>query len=362
LTDHRQLLFWLAALAAFLLFVYIFGPILLPFVAGMAIAYVLDPAVSWLQRRGLSRTVAAGAILAAFVLVVLVALVVLLPILARQASDLIADLPGYAEGLREALTPLIESRLAEFFGVDEQSLRQSFSEFMAGGASGLAGVLTSVLTGGLAVINVLSLVIVTPVVAFYLLIDWNRGLAKIDGWLPRAHTDTIRRLAAEIDRAISGFVRGQGLVCLLLGGFYAIALALIGLEFGLLIGIVAGLLSFIPYVGSAIGFFASVSVATAQFWPDWPWIAATAGIFIFGQFVEGNILQPKLIGGSVGLHPVWLMFALFAFALLFGFVGLLIAVPAAAAVAVLLRFALQQYLAGPYYHGEGGAADEADRQ
>jgi predicted PurR-regulated permease PerM len=169
--------------------------------------------------------------------------------------------------------------------------------------------------------------------------------------MPTRNRDTIRAIARDIDRAIAGFVRGQALVCLILGTFYAVSLALIGLNFGALIGMTAGILSFIPYVGSLTGLILSVGVAIVQFWPDWTMIAATLGIFIFGQFVEGNILSPKLVGESVGLHPVWLMFALVAFGALFGFVGLLLAVPLAAAIGVIARFALRQYLASPLYRG-----------
>jgi predicted PurR-regulated permease PerM len=154
-----------------------------------------------------------------------------------------------------------------------------------------------------------------------------------------------------MDSAISGFVRGQALVCLILGVFYSVALILLGVNFGLLIGITAAFLGFAPYIGTLTGFLLAVGVATAQFWPDWHMPLFAAAIFMAGQFVEGNILQPYLVGKEVGLHPVWLMFALIAFGVLFGFVGLLVAVPVAAAIGVLVRFLLRQYLASPYYTG-----------
>jgi len=206
-------------------------------------------------------------------------------------------------------------------------------------------------TSSLALVNFLSLFVVTPVVAFYLLLDWDRMIDKIDAWVPRQHLGTVRRLAREVDRSVAGFVRGQGSLCLILGTYYAVGLTLVGLNFGLLIGFFAGMISFIPYVGSALGLVVAIGVALVQFWPDWVWVAATAGVFLTGQFIEGNILQPKLVGASVGLHPVWLMFALFAFGAMFGFVGLLIAVPAAAAVGVLVRFALGKYLESDVYYG-----------
>jgi predicted PurR-regulated permease PerM len=217
------------------------------------------------------------------------------------------------------------------------------------GAAWAASVLGSVWAGGRAVIGAVSIVVVTPVVAFYLLYDWDRMLARLDALLPRQHADTIRALGRDVDKAIAGFIRGQGAVCLILGLFYAIALSAVGLNFGFLIGSVAGVISFIPYVGSIVGFFLSVGVALVQFWPDWIWILAVAGIFAVGQFLEGNILQPRLVGSSIGVHPVWLMFALFAFGSLFGFVGVLLAVPVTAAIGVLVRFAVERYRMSGFY-------------
>ena len=203
----------------------------------------------------------------------------------------------------------------------------------------------------MALFNIAGLFVVTPVVAFYMLLDWDRMVAKVDSWVPREHVATVRAIATDINTSSAGFVRGQGTLSLVLGIYYAIGLTLTGLNFGILIGLFAGLISFIPYVGSLVGLVLSVGVAIIQFWPDYFMIGAVALVFIVGQFIEGNILHPLLVGKSVGLHPVWLMFALFAFGALFGFVGLLIAVPAAAAVAVLVRFAINRYLESPLYRG-----------
>jgi predicted PurR-regulated permease PerM len=193
--------------------------------------------------------------------------------------------------------------------------------------------------------------VITPIVTLYLLLDWHRMIDKVDSWLPRQHQKTIRGIARDIDSALAGFVRGQALVSLILGTFYAIALTIAGLNFGLLIGFAAGILNFVPYLGSTTGLLIAGGVAIAQFWPDWISVAAVIGIFFFGQFIEGYFLQPKLVGDRVGLHPVWLIFALFAFGYLLGFVGLLLAVPLAAATGVLVRFALRQYLSSPLYTG-----------
>jgi predicted PurR-regulated permease PerM len=208
-------------------------------------------------------------------------------------------------------------------------------------------------TGGRTLLSVLSLLVITPVIAFYLLIDWERMSRAIDDALPRRHAPTIRRLLAEMDRSVGGFIHGQFIVGVILGTYYATALLAVGLDKALLIGIFAGIVSFIPYLGSTSGFLVSVGVAAGQFWPDWPWILVVAAVFLFGWFVEGNVLQPRLVGNRTGLHPVVLMFALVAFGSLFGFAGLLVGVPAAAAIGVLVRFAMSRYRASRLYLDEG---------
>jgi predicted PurR-regulated permease PerM len=349
---QRHIGFWLAALVIVTLALYVLREVLLPFVAGMALAYVLDPVADRLERLGLGRLGATILILALFVLAFVLALVLLIPLAAHQMAAFVANLPAYVERIQALIAeqggPLIDKLGGSGALADMQ---KSIGDLVRQGAAWIAGFLRGLWSGGQAIISVFALLVVTPVVAFYLLVDWDHMVAAVDGWLPRRHRDTIRMLAREIDRAIAGFIRGQAAVCLILGTFYAVGLSLIELNFGALIGMSAGLLSFIPYVGSLTGLVLSVGVAVVQFWPDWTWIAATLGIFIAGQFLEGNILSPKLVGASVGLHPVWLMFALFAFGTLFGFVGLLLAVPLAAIVGVLGRFALRQYLASALYHG-----------
>ena len=221
-------------------------------------------------------------------------------------------------------------------------------------ASGPALVFVSSLwSGGQALFSVVSLLVITPVVAFYLLIDWKRIVASIDDLLPRDHAETIRSLMREIDRAIAGFVRGQTSICLILAVYYMTGFALAGLNFGFLIGLTAGIATFIPYVGSFIGLVVATLVAVLQFWPEWTPIIIVLGIGIVGQVLESYVLSPYLVGASVGLHPVWLMFALLTFSYLFGFVGLIVAIPLSAAVAVLVRFALRQYQQSRMYLGEG---------
>ena len=315
---RTHIYFWLTALAVLIVFLYLFRGILLPFVAGMGLAYYLDPLADWFERRGLSRMMATIIILILFLIVFVLALVIIIPLLGAQTANFIERLPSLVTQLQARISEINAGWLERLMGEDRTAVQQSFSEFLKEGAGWLTGLLRSVWSGGQAILNIAALFIVTPVVAFYLLYDWDRMMAKVNSWLPRDNAEVIRTLANEINAALAGFIRGQGLVCLLLGGFYAIGLSLAGLNFGLLIGILAGLLSFIPYVGSITGFLLSIGVALVQFWPDYLNIALVAAIFAAGQFLEGNILQPRLVGRSVGLHPVWLMFALFAFGSLSG--------------------------------------------
>ena len=348
---RRQIRFWLIAAVFFAAFLYLFSDILLPFVAGMALAYFLDPVADRLQRLGLSRVMATVVILVCFIVVLTLALVVLIPVLASQMADFAVKVPGYIERLQQLVTKFNPQWLEQRFGVNAAELREGLSSLLSTGFGFASTVFQSIWSSGVALFSIASLFIITPVVAFYMLLDWDRMVSVVDSWVPRDYVETVRRIAIDINTATAGFVRGQGTLCLVLGVLYAVGLTIVGLNFGILIGMFAGLISFIPYVGSLVGLVLSVGVAFVQFWPDWPWVVAVACVFFVGQFIEGNILQPRLVGKSVGLHPVWLMFALFAFGALFGFVGLLIAVPAAAAIAVLVRFAISRYLESPLYKG-----------
>ncbi len=358
----RQIRFWIFAGAILALFFYLFSEILLPFVAGMVLAYFLDPVADRLQRLGLSRIMATVVILITFLLSLVIGLVILIPLLASQLSDFLNKAPEYLSRLQSLITGFDPEWIERRFGVNAQDLRDGLNSLLASGAGFVTTVFASIWNSGVALFSVVGLFVVTPVVAFYMLLDWDRMVARVDSWVPRDHVHTVRQIAADINVATAGFVRGQGTLCLILGVMYAVGLTLTGLNFGILIGLFAGLISFIPYVGSLVGLVLAVGVAFFQFWPDWLMVVAVAAVFFTGQFIEGNILQPRLVGKSVGLHPVWLMFALFAFGALFGFVGLLIAVPAAAAIAVLVRFAISQYLDSPLYVGHVNQEDTASRR
>ena len=337
-----QLIFWLGALVFLLLFLWVFSDILLPFILGMALAYLLDPLADRLERLGMSRFWATIAIVLLSVLVLILTALIVLPLLFSQLTAFLDRLPSYVTQLQALGNRFSHTRIGQFFKT-QGSGGPNIDQIVSQGASWIATVIASIWAGGQAVIGVVSLFVVTPVVAFYLLYDWDRMLSRIDGLLPRVHAETIRIIGRDINLAIAGFIRGQGALCAILGLYYAISLSIIGLNFGFLIGSVAGLISFIPFVGSIVGFFVAVGVAVVQFWPDWIWVVVVVGVFVVGQFIEGNILQPRLVGSSIGVHPVWLMFALFAFGSLFGFVGVLLAVPVTAAIGVLVRFALERY-------------------
>ncbi len=358
-TLRRQALFWSAALIAFIVFLFVFRGVLLPFVAGFALAYFLDPVADFLERRGLSRLWATVVIVSVFIGIFTLALLVIVPILLDQLLGFLDQVPGYLERLRElaASLPAGVDWLNGFLQLEPGALSAQIEQFLTDNAAILGDFATRILSGGLALVNVLGLLVVTPVVAFYMLLDWDRMVSQIDACIPRDYVDSVRRLGRDVNAAVAGFIRGQGTVCLILAVFYATALTLVGLNFGLLIGMFVGLISFIPYVGAFVGLFLSVGVALVQFWPDWIMIALVVVIFFVGQTIEGNFLVPKLVGESVGLHPVWLMFALFAFGSLFGFTGMLIAVPASAAVGVLVRFAIARYLDSDLYLGSSSESD-----
>ena len=352
MTIERHLRFWLIGLAVFLAALFLLRGVLLPFVAGMAIAYLLDPICDRLEGWGLSRTLATAVLTAAFLILALAAFLLLVPVLAGQAVSLLERMPDYLETLRALLARLLAIVEARVDPVLLERIEDAFAGSVEGMVTWATKLLGQVISGGVALVNLISLLVITPVVAFYLLRDWDRIVSQIDSWLPRQHAETIREQARAVDGTLAGFLRGQGTVCLILAVYYSLGLSLAGLDFGLVIGLVAGLLSFVPYVGAIVGLLLSVGLALVQF-DAWLPISIVAAVFIFGQLVEGYFLTPKLVGESVGLHPVWIIFALLAGGTLFGFVGLLLAIPAAAVVGVGVRFALDRYLASAYFRGPG---------
>ena len=346
LPMREQMKYWGVATAVFLVVLWFIGDVLVPFLLGAAIAYFLDPIADRLERMGLSRSLATAVItLIALLIFVLLALLVI-PALVNQASSLLETAPQLFKDFSNFLTERFPTLL-----VEGSTLRNSLTSVGATIQERGGQLLETVLTSFASLLNVIMLFVIVPVVAVYLLLDWDRMVATVDRLLPRDHAPTVRRLARDIDKTLSSFVRGMGTVCLILGVYYAVALMLVGLNFGLVVGFVAGLVTFIPYLGAVLGGALAVGLALFQFWGDWVSIGLVAGIFWLGQVVEGNVLTPKLVGNSVGLHPVWLILALSVFGTLFGFVGLLIAVPLAAAIGVLARFAIERYKDSLLYKG-----------
>ena len=352
-TATGRWIFWVAAAASFLLLMWLLNDILLPFVVGMVVAYFLDPVVVRLQRARLSRTMATTLVTILAVLVSVGVVMAILPPLFGQIQSLIANAPEYVMKAMSRIQPLLEP-LRIRLGLDPISMHDLQSEATQWAGKGLAvagGIAGALAERGVAIINLLGLLFITPVVTFYMLRDWEKLVAAIDNSLPLDHADTIRKLTAESNAAIAGFVRGQALVCLALGTLYGIGLTLVGLQFGLVIGIVAGAISFIPFVGTFVGGVMALGMALAQFPPDWIGVVKVAAVFVVGQMLEGNFLSPKLVGDRVGLHPVWIMFALLAGGSLFGFTGVLIAVPVAAILGVVVRHFIARYRDSALYRG-----------
>jgi predicted PurR-regulated permease PerM len=350
MTFEKRTMFWVAGLAVFAYVVHLLSSILLPFVAGMLTAYFLDPVADRLEARKIPRGIATALILLAFFLCGAGVITLLFPMLQRQIVDLDILLPGMVDAARQSIEPILREFLAGLPPDTMAEIKTSVGNIAGKVASWVTGMLASVWSGGVALFNMISLVVVTPVVAFYLLRDWDLITAKIDSWLPLGARPTIRDQLGEIDLTLAAFVRGQATVCLVLALVYGVGLSVIGLKLGLLVGLGAGLISFIPYLGAATGLTVGVGIALFQF-DSWVTIATVAGIFLFGQTLESYVLTPRLVGDKVGLHPVWIIFALMAGGALFGFTGILLAVPVAAVIGVLSRFAIKRYLESPLYHG-----------
>ena len=344
--GSKQAIWWGAVALVLALVLWLLGAAIMPFVLGMAIAYLLDPVVDRLERAGVSRVLAVVLITGLAVLALATALVWLVPLLIRQGTQLVETTPAMIDRLQA----VVQSRYPHLFpdgGFVDNALQQARTTV----ASSMGTIVGTVMGSINGVIGFVMVLVIAPVVAFYMLLDWDRMVRRIDALLPRPHLDTLRGLARQIDDSISGFVRGQAVVILILAVFYSVGLALAGLPFGIVIGVSAASLSFIPYVGTLVGGVISIGVALFTFWGEPERIIAVAGIFVAGQMLEGNYLQPKIVGGHVGLHPVWLMLALSVFGTLFGFVGLLVAVPLGAAVGVIVRYSVDRYKVSPLYTG-----------
>ena len=358
MTSQRQIVFWVAALAVTLLFFWYLQDILLPFIAGFVLAYFLDPVADKLERFGLPRLGATAVIIASAVLILVLALVLVVPALGNQAAKLVAEVPQLSAQLVQLTNDFAPQWLKDMVTNNGGDLQTTLADYGAKVAVWLAGFGATLWSGSKALLNVVSLLLITPVVAFYLLNDWDNLVARVDSWLPRDHQTDVRIIAHDVDTALAGYIRGQGTVCLIMATYYAAGYSLIGLKSGLAIGLMTGLLAFIPFFGAMLGGAAALVVGFLQFWPNEISLLWVVGTLVIGQFIEGNFLSPKLVGQSIGLHPVFMMLALLGFSYVFGILGLILAVPLAATTGVLVRHGLTRYLSSSIYLGQGGT--EAD--
>ncbi len=338
----KNWVFWLVLFTLFCTAVYVLRSVLLPFVAGIIIGYLLDPLTTKFTKWGLNRTLSTFLVLVLVVIILVPSLILLVGVIDDQLGRFISVVPQYIGSLIKKVEPIIIELQARFPSLEADKIKEYIRGNMINGLKLAGGVFRSLITGGFAFFNLLSLLLITPVVAFYMLRDWNKFINKVNSLLPRNSKASIRKQAKEIDQTLAGFIRGQLSVCVILGTYYSVGLYFVGLELGVLVGFIAGIISFIPYVGSIVGFLISIGIAFAQFDSVMP-ILQVVIVFAIGQFIEDNFLTPKLVGDNVGLHPVWVMFALLAGGVLLGFLGLMIAVPVAAIIGVLIRHAIDNY-------------------
>jgi predicted PurR-regulated permease PerM len=353
--DRRVSWGWLVVLAVLIWFAYVTRGVIGPFLAGLVIAYLLDPVTDRIEAKGLPRWAATGSVLLLFFGLFAALVVAMAPLVIAQFSQLVESLPQLIEGVR----PLFD-RLATAAGgiVDPAQVSGGMVERVVTWGTGLV---SGIVASSLKVFNVLALVIIMPVVAFYALRDYDVLTSRIDGWWPRAHAETIRTLLADSDKALAGFIRGQSLVCLVLAVFYAAGWSIIGLDYSLVLGILAGVLGFVPYLGVAVSVGLSLLVGIGQFGLDPLHLGLIFGIFFVGQILEGSVLTPNLIGNRIGLHPLWVVFAVFAGGEIAGILGVFLAVPVAAVIGVFVRWLITEYLRSPLYGTDASARQDVDR-
>lgn len=329
-------------------FFYALRSVLLPFVVGIVLAYFMDPLVSKISNSGTSRTIATTMVMGVSLLILLPLLILLGSAIFSQTADFAAKLPDYIHAFVKRIMIIVNEMQVRFPNLTFDNMETFLQENTANSVKLLGKLLHSVVENGFALINVLSLLLISPVVAFYMLRDWHKFTHELQDLIPYKHKQTVLDGIQEINKIISGYLRGQALVCVCLGSYYSLGLWLVGLELGVLVGFLAGVISFIPYIGSISGFLMAMALVITQY-GTLPKIVAVLVVFGIGQFVEGNFLTPKLVGENIGLHPVWVMFALLAGGVLLGLLGMIIAVPVAAIIGVLLRYLVKNYQNSPMY-------------
>ncbi|MEN2494505.1 MAG: hypothetical protein TECD_00406 [Hyphomicrobiaceae bacterium hypho_1] len=356
--QQHQVLFWLIVAVSITLAILALQEILLPFVTGSILAYALNPVADRLERLGIGRT-AASAIVVCLLFIAFAAIVIILvPLLIQQTQQVVESLPSDIESIKPTVQDWLRNKLGNHFEAGQNSLEQIIKEIRKNWAGLIGQIAHGVWNGGWAILDLLAITLITPVVVFYLLVDWPHIIKHMSNCLPRDHEAKICKVFSSIDSVLAAFIRGQGLVCLILGLFYTTCLTLVGLRYGLLIGIVTGILSFIPIVGSTIGFLTASLLGIIQGWPDPTLLMMVFAIFATGQIMDSCVLAPRIIGRTVGLHPVTIIFALFIFSYFYGFVGTIVAVPISAVIGVILRFGLEIYLSSSIYKGQSGDAEK----
>nr|WP_255682989.1 AI-2E family transporter [Dyella sp. 2HG41-7] len=339
----------LAIIVAIGLLVWLLAPVLMPFAVAAMLAYLGDPLANRLERLGLGRSLAVSIVFVVLILVIAAALLLLVPLIVRQIENLVLNFPRYVEWAKDTALPWLQAKLhLDPKAFDTDRLMAQIKEHIGS----IGSVIGTLSRSGIGVVAWLTNLVLIPVVWFYLLRDWDRLVAWIDRMLPRSVEPTVAHLARESDAVLGAFVRGQLLVMLALAIYYGVALTLVGISVGPLIGMVAGLLSFVPYLGFITGFVAAIIAALVQH-GDWTHVLLVVGVFVVGQLLEGYILVPRLVGEKIGLHPVAVIFSVLAGGYLFGFLGVLLALPAASVILVLLRYLAQRYQQSDLYTEEG---------
>lgn len=329
-------------------FLYTLRSILLPFAVGILAAYFLDPLVNKIATKRISRTTATLVVLGCLLIIFIPLIMLLGGAIISQIAEFAAKIPSYVSAFVQRITPFLQDLQERFNGFSSADIEEFLQKHLGDTFKLIGKLLNKLINEGFAFVNVISLLLISPVVAFYMLCDWPKITESAMRLIPRKNEKGVREILAQIDRIISGYLRGQFVVCLFLGTFYSCGLLLVGLDLGLLVGFLAGLISFIPYVGSISGFLAAIILALTQYGIGIK-LAEVVAVFVIGQFIEGNFLTPKLVGENIGLHPVWVMFALLAGGAMLGLLGMLIAVPLAAIIGVMLRILIADYQKSSVY-------------
>ena len=347
-SELRQTLIWLGAGALICALLVLLGPVLTPFVAAAIIGYMLNPGVDWLEARGLPRVLAVLVVMTGLILLIAAIALIVMPILAAQVPVLQERLPGLLDAFDKAVRPWLR-QLGISVHLDSAGLKKLLAQKLAG-AEGLGdSMLTWIKVGGSAVLGWIATLFLVPIVLFYLLLDWHKVFARIAATVPRRWITQVREMAGDADALLAQYLRGQLLVMLLLAAYYSVALAVAGFDVAVPVGMTTGLLVFIPYVGFGFGLTLAI-ISAILFFDGWYGLLAVSLIYGLGQFLESFYLTPRLVGERIGLHPLTVIFALLAFGQVFGFVGILLALPASAILSVVFGRVRQHYLNSSFYN------------